>query len=494
MEHASRERLRRSEANLRALWDASPDGIAVVQEDVVVFCNQRLAELLACAKADALGTRLVDLFVDDEIANLAELSSSRAGRLIAGGAERPVACQRVPIDYEGQPAELWSLRDLSERKRLEANLSRAERLASIGMLISGVAHEINNPLAFVLTNLELLATTLRERGDDPELVGAAEDAHDGAQRLGAIVADLKAFQRSDDRISSLEPNALVVQTLRLAEPKVLHRAALRRDLGLVPSVAAPEGRLAQVLLNLVLNAVQAMPAERAPAQNRVDVRTYATATHVCFAVADNGVGIPEDKRKHIFDPFYTTRRSSGGTGLGLAICDGIVQQLGGYIEVTSELGRGSTFTVHLPIEGTPSDAPPRSSSSTESPAALLDILIVDDELAVGRALRRALSDFGQIHLVGSGNEAIAHLEDHPETTYDVILSDLVMPDGSGYELLDWLQAERPSWVSRLIFMSGMPHPEQGDVSAIPRVSKPFDIPALRALVTRAGLAGRAARG
>lgn len=494
-ERAAQLRLERSERQLRQLWDMSPDAIAVLHSGRIVFGNPALARLLAMPRHTLVGTVLNDHLAEpiEPLRGVGDDGSVEASITDIRGGVHPIEVRRAEVEVEGRAGELWSIRDLSARRRLEASLARSERLATIGMLVAGVAHEINNPLAFVLSNLDLLRTKLS--GDEElsaswraELAEAADDAHGGAERLASIVADLRTFQQSEDALVRVDVNELVSSTLRLAEPKLAHRAKVRRELGILRPIAANEGRLAQVILNLVLNAAAAMPEERPVAENLVRVRTYLHDGHACIAVDDNGKGMHEEELNRIYDPFYTTRKTEVGTGLGLAICDGIVQQLGGYMTVESTPGEGTTFVVHIPCDGPVSErAPERPVSEPNRP---IRILVVDDEPPVARALRRVLAKYGRVELVHSGNEAIAHLsEGAPE--YDVILSDLVMADGSGRELLEWLTTHRPLLVRRLVFISGMAHP--GDVlpagNQVPHLGKPFDNEELRRMVFRVAARG-----
>jgi signal transduction histidine kinase len=224
----------------------------------------------------------------------------------------------------------------------------------VGTLAAGVAHEINNPLAFVLSNLgfleeecQLLAKDLpRERLHEMEDV--LRETRQGAERVRAIVRDLRTLSRDEgEHLSEVDVGGVVESSLGLVRNELRHRARLVKELEPVPRVRASEGRLGQVLLNLLINAVQALPSG-APGRNEVRVRVRSIAERVIIEVQDTGCGIAPDIRDHIFDPFFTTKPVGMGTGLGLSICHGIVTGLGGELTVESELGQGSTFRISLP--------------------------------------------------------------------------------------------------------------------------------------------------
>ncbi|MDB4929335.1 MAG: sensor histidine kinase, partial [Myxococcaceae bacterium] len=272
-------------------------------------------------------------------------------------------------------------RALAERRQFEARLAQTDRLVAVGTMSAGVAHEINNPLAFVLSNVEyaageipsvidameqrearlvdrfglLAVAELSDATHDRtarrlrELGEALEDARQGAERVRVIVRDLKTFSRpSTDAAELVDLQAVMESTLNLAFHEIRHRARLVRDYGPTPLVLANPSRLGQVFLNLLLNAAQAIPLGSAE-QNAVGVVTRTgDGGEAVVEVSDTGAGISTGDQRSIFDPFFTTKPVGGGTGLGLSICHGIVSALGGTIEVESALGRGSTFRVTIP--------------------------------------------------------------------------------------------------------------------------------------------------
>jgi signal transduction histidine kinase len=248
--------------------------------------------------------------------------------------------------------------DSAERSRQrQARQAQLERLASLGMLAAGVAHELNNPLAYVMLNLGFLDEELKklQPTPEPDLLQALAEALEGAERIRRIVADLKLLSHPGlDEEDDVDVNELIESALGVTGNRITACANLIRDLDEVPPVRVSPPRLAQVFINLLVNAAQAIdPGE--PAKNAVTIRTRRIDDHVVISITDTGCGIPARDQWRIFDPFYTTKQRGEGTGLGLAMCLGIVTGYGGRITVDSEPGAGTTFSVLLPAAGpTPS--------------------------------------------------------------------------------------------------------------------------------------------
>ncbi len=263
----------------------------------------------------------------------------------------------VPGSDDESPRVAVMVRDLSERMRLQTQLLEAEWLVSVGLLAAGVAHEINNPLAYSLLNLERIQRGLRDlaRSEDQpaiaELVDAVGVSLEGCRRVQTIVQDLRRFSASgrDDEVRGpIDVRRVLDFAIDMVAPQVRDRAQVVRAFGDVPLVIANEGPLSQVFLNLIVNAAQAIP-EGEPERNEVRVVTYTDDDgRAIVEVHDTGQGISPSVLPHIFDPFYTTRAPGVGTGLGLAICQRIATSLGGSLGVQTDVGRGSVFRCVLP--------------------------------------------------------------------------------------------------------------------------------------------------
>jgi len=365
------------------------------------------------------------------------------------------------------------VREISERERLEARarsearvrdlerqLFHSERLTTVGRLAAGIAHEINNPLAYVTANLEVVAESLggllAQRSPDThsELRAAIGDAREGAERVRKIVRGLRSFSRSaeEKRVPIALPDVLSA-AIRLTSNEVKHRALLVRELGDTPLVLADDGRLTQVFINLLVNAAHAIPEGHSDA-NRITVRTRSDAeARAVVEIADTGTGMPPDVLARAFDPFFTTKEVGEGTGLGLSICHGIISGLGGHIAIDSAPGRGCVVRVVLPPA--PADAAPRATTAPIAPATASGrprVMIVDDDVRVARAFERVLRRDYELTLASCGADALAAIA--AGTWYDAIVTDVMMPNMTGLELFDRIESLAPEQAARVIFLTG----------------------------------------
>ncbi len=402
----------------------------------------------------------------------------------------------VLLDFDGEPTHVVLAHDVTERRALFSRLAVADRMLSVGTLAAGVAHEINNPLAYVSTNLQILAAELPKllhgrapvRFSHDELEAVLADAVEGAHRVSAIVRDLRTLARSDDNeIGPVDVIHVLASSIKMTHNEIRHRARIVQAYAEVPPVYANASRLGQVFLNLLVNAAHAIEDGRAEL-NEVRVRVTADQASAYIEIEDTGVGIPASVLPRIFDPFFTTKPAGLGVGLGLSICDRIVESFGGTITVTSKLGFGSTFRVTLPI------ATPVQLIAAEEPSMPVQprsrILMVDDEPAVGRSIRLLLAPDHDVINVTRAADALARIEAGEH--FDLILCDVMMPEMSGIELYEQLQARFPAFTQRIVFMTGgafsAPAREALEQLGAPRLEKPFSETALRqalALVTPA---------
>ena len=378
------------------------------------------------------------------------------------------------------------------RRHAAEALILADRMASVGTLAAGVAHELNNPLAFVLTNLKLIREALPPSPPEgPSEFGLAhshlEDAIEGAQRMANIVRDLKAFSRGPDEATTvIDIREVIRSAIRLSWNDLRHRARLEESFEDVPNVQAPRSRIGQVVLNLLINASQALPAHRAHV-NRIDLRTYTDDVGwAVLEVSDNGPGIAAEHTAHIFDPFFTTKSSSEGTGLGLAICRSIVEHAGGQI-ATAPVPQGTCFRVRLPPTDQPVSRKPES-HPVAAPARRGRVVIIDDERILGRSLARILSKH-DVAVFDQAPGALAYLAMVKDADVDVILCDLMMPHMSGMELYDLLRERRPELATKMVFMTGgafTPRAQKFiEDAGRPVLEKPFEVSHVRGLVNDA---------
>jgi nitrogen-specific signal transduction histidine kinase/CheY-like chemotaxis protein len=352
------------------------------------------------------------------------------------------------------------VRDLSER------LSHADKLASLGQMSAGIAHEINNPVAYVLANLTALSDLLDdlETGELSEaasqaLTGAreiVEDCAHGMERIRRISADLKKFARLEESTHTrVDVNAVVESACQMAEHEVRHRARLMVSLGKIPPVMGDPGKLTQVVLNLLINAAQAIDGGDAQ-DHRVRVETLCEEDHVIIRVSDTGRGIPEQHRTRIFEPFFTTK-ADGGTGLGLWLVQDLVRRHDGEIVVSSTEGKGATFDVRLKAHDVVSrSVRPEVLNAPQSASMPLPkrarVLLIDDDPALRRALKRMLSAHHEVVEGDGGEGGIDALASGQN--FDAVLCDLMMPDTDGVAVYDYLAAHRPEMLPKLAFLSG----------------------------------------
>ena len=501
---ATSQALRESEKRFRDLVDGAPDGVAILRGPVVMFLNGRAAKLLGLASAAQGMGRLITDFLHPEdreraatrIRRLLErggLDERAEYRSIDGrGEEHTVEISSIPIEYQGGPAVLAFARDVTERKRMEIKLLEADRLTALGVLSAGVAHEINNPLAYVLLNLEYLKRELPKAAADPARIEAlmvrVQDACHGADRVASIVRDLRTFARGEETARqpvSLE--SVIEAAVNIAYPEIRTRARLERRYQTVPAVDGNAGRLEQVFLNLLLNAAQAFSTDSGEAENSIRVSLRSQGDQVVAEVADDGPGILPELLGRIFDPFFTTKPVGVGTGLGLPICRGIVQTHGGEITVDSKPGQGATFTLTFPASKLSPIVPRKSDRTPLDATAARErgrVLVVDDESVVAHTLKVLLQGEHDLVVAQSGAEALELLGKEPEAGgYDAILCDLMMPGMTGMELFEVLRREHPTLARRVVFMTGGVSMLRVSefLESVPnaKFEKPFDIAELR---------------
>ncbi len=377
------------------------------------------------------------------------------------------------------PAVARELREAevrAERRKMQEQLLLSDRLASLGMLAAGVAHEINNPLSALMLNLQLALQSAESRvadgGEDAQML---QDAIQCARHIRDIIRDIKVFSRPDDQQNGpVELHRVLDSSLRMAQNHVQHRARLVKDYGDVPAVQGSEARLAQVFLNLIINAAQAIPEGRSDAHEIRVVTRREVGDTVRVEIHDTGTGIPEELLERIFEPFFTTKPVGMGTGLGLSICRRLVAEMGGSLGVESTPGQGSMFWLRLrkaaPVRLERKRPEPR-------PAPRLRVLLIDDEAAVARSLQRHLSRHYEVTALTGAREALALIASGHR--FDAILCDVMMPEMSGPQFHVELERLVPEQARRVTFMTGGAFSEEAraflGVAHMPLLEKPLDL-------------------
>jgi PAS domain S-box-containing protein len=474
LETRLRERERWFSTTLRSIGDAV---LCTDLDGAVSFMNPRAEALTGWSFAEAVGRRIDQVLqlrheATRQVAEppLEEALRDRVTKLLPNGIllldkrgnERPVDDSLAPIvDEEKVLGAVLVFRDLSEKRALQRRLEFADRLAALGTMAAGVAHEVNNPLAVITANLALLAQQL-ERGPalPTEAAEAAmvqdilRDTSSAAERLRRIVADLRLFTRpAEDAVGPSDLHRALSWALQSTAHEFRHRARVIAEIGELPPVHGAEVRLSQVFINLLVNAAHAIPPGHAQDNEVRVVGSTDAAGRAVVEIRDSGAGIPADILGRIFDPFFTTKAPGMGTGLGLSVCHGIVTSLGGEISVKSELGKGSVFRVVLPSaagESPTGEALEREPASR--PARRARVLVIDDEPLVRKTIERSLLDQHDVVCAASATEAVARIE--AGERFDLVLCDLMMPEMTGMAVEARLRETAPGMARRMAFLSG----------------------------------------
>ena len=354
--------LRRSEQRFRQLIETAPDAIGVHRGGRIVYANPALVALCGRPLDDLVDRELGELVhASDREALLEQLGSGTGHGVQHGPLEyrivRPdgsivsVETVSIPLEYDGSPATLGFTRDTTERKLLQAQLAFGDRMASLGTLAAGVAHEINNPLAYAALNLASLGRELARQAS-PAVSTSVEPLlaalRDGLARVATIVRDLQGLSTPNSiERCPVEVDEVLESALNLAMHAIRGRARIVRCYATVPSIKTDPTRVGQILLNLLLNAAQAFETVNEE-RNLITLGVFhSNGQSVAVSVADNGPGIEKQHLDRVFDPFFTTK--DGGMGLGLAICRAVADSLRGTLAVQSEPGKGTIFTLELPV-------------------------------------------------------------------------------------------------------------------------------------------------
>jgi PAS domain S-box-containing protein len=469
-------------SEFRAVLAAVPEAVAVLRDGKLYFVNNSFLALVGRSESAIIGQAYIELiYHDDRPAFLAQH-------------ERGVVCARFVRDdgsvrfaeistagvlsFEGKPAMILLARDITEQRIAQEQLTRAERLSALGSLAAGVAHEINNPLSYVLLNLRSLE-------DDHELSTrtrrALDNALDGASRIQQIAQELRSFC-GPEVAGAPEPvdvTKAASSAINIAQNQIRHRALLERALEEDLHVMAREGKLVQVLVNLLINAAQAIP-EHNGQRHVISVRSYSVSDSLAkIEIIDSGIGIAPEVLPHVFEPFSTTKRRGEGSGLGLAISKRIIEELGGRIHIHSELGHGCRVTLELVRTNrdavTAKYLRPIANDERDLSHSKLQLLVIDDEVSIARTLRDILNEYAVTVAVS----AVEALELIATRSFDAVLCDLMMPEITGPDLYRIACRERAELTSRFVFMTGGAFTDQArdflERTRCPILSKPFTV-------------------
>jgi PAS domain S-box-containing protein len=462
----------RSEERFRRLFDSNTIGIAIADlNGNTVEANDAYLAMLGVTREELLAGRVHwDELTPEEHRGRDQVAVEELQRTgIAAPWEKEFLRKdgtRVPVLIgvamlkASEGSVLAYVVDLTERRRLEGQFLQAQKMEAVGQLAGGVAHDFNNLLTVILGYADLLASKLEPGSHKLEEL---DEIRTAAERAASLTRQLLAFSRQQ----VLERKVLDVNHLVAGTEKMLHRL-IGEDVALVTAfspalhrVYADAGQLEQVIMNLAVNARDAMPrgGKLTIETANVDLDdTYARrhttvrpGSYAMIAVSDTGAGMSDETLAHMFEPFFTTKERGKGTGLGLATVYGIVKQSGGSVWVYSEVGKGTTFKIYLPVveEGVavePTPAEPVSLAGSET------VLLVEDEKSVRALSRSILERYGYTVLeAGSGKEGLEVARQFPLPIH-LVLTDVVMPEMGGTDLASQLETLRPG--VRVLYMSG----------------------------------------
>ncbi len=372
----------------------------------------------------------------------------------AGDARYMVNIIRDVSETVAREAELE--RSYTSLKETQAKLAHADRLALIGQIAAGVAHEINNPAAYISANLDTLEHELERLTLDARrraaLLEIVRESQSGVSRITSITRELRGFSRmSQDAIDEIDLNDVVQAACKMTGNEIRHRARLELRLNPLPHITGHADRLTQVITNLLLNATQSI-REGEASLNRILVETQVVDKQIQVSISDTGCGISATHIPHLFEPFFTTKGSGEGTGLGLALCADIVHRHGGEISVDSAKGKGARFTLIFPTDTGLRRTDGQHSRPPAGAPRRLRLLIIDDEPLLLRAYERMLGRDHDVEVALGGEQGLRVLRARRD--FDLILCDLMMPDCDGPAVYQALSQEAPELLERLQFCSG----------------------------------------
>jgi PAS domain S-box-containing protein len=452
--------LERSEIRYTQLVESASDAIFTADASGrLTAVNRSLEEATGKGREQLIGLSVISLIDPRDQADAQTgLRAALAGEFPrvqlrytnAAGEVRHCSLTVTPLTEGGTVTGMLGIvRDVTDERRLTEQLVQQEKLAAVGQLVSGVAHELNNPLASVMAFAQLLLAAPPDTAPDREAIDAINQE---AKRAAKIVANLLTFARQHQPERTIaDLNRVVQDTLELRR-YALRTAQVEIDAHLDPDLPltwADAFQLQQVVLNLLTNAEHALSSW--VGEKRIVVTTAQRGDQLVVSVADSGPGVPPENLSRIFNPFFTTKPVGEGTGLGLSISDGIVREHGGRIRVESRPGRGATFEIELPYASPPASTPTGGSEPAAVVPGTKRLLVVDDEQAIRHAVSIFFRSLGHVvDVAASGAEGLSRARN---ATYDAILLDLRLPDATGDAILRELQKEGRA-PAKVVFVTG----------------------------------------
>lgn len=506
-------RLDETEARASAILDAMPDLVfQLTDEGTFLSIHAPHITPPLVGEHEIVGRRIEDILPPPVAAQLAGAVRRACVQgslevetydLESGGSSRSYEAR---ITAMGPGKVISVVRDVTEQNRQRSRLRLAEKLVSLGRVAAGVAHEVNSPLTFVSLGLEWVNRALRAPGPvraapswAHDVVARVDELRAAVDRIGTLVRDIKSQSRSSPEGNAAEVSAVLADALRMANPIVRYRARTTSQCEASLRVQGDADRIGQVVLNLLINAAEAMPERSdqgatSTATNTIEVRGIATSGgRVAIEVWDNGIGIPHNVLPHLFEPFFTTKQAEQGTGLGLWICHEIVTDLGGTIEVESAPGGGGTTFRLLLKAASPREA--REEKPTQrAPGGIRArrILVIDDEPRISEGLALLLEGHSVDSAI-SGDVGLRKLAD--DQAYDLVLCDINMPGTTGVDVYAAVEQRWPLLARKFAFMTGGTFAPRAraflESSSLPVLEKPFQSGRVEELLATAGRRGGA---
>lgn len=459
--------LRASEARFRSITEAHPVPVLIIglRNNLILYASPGAEDLLGLSQSELVHEYFDRFLTQSEVrheiinamenrldVNLKEVELTRGNNT-----KLDAALSSRRISYQNEDAMVIGLYDLTDRKRAEAQIARqqealqqSEKMAALGGLLAGVAHELNNPLSVVVGQ----ATLLMEGSVEPKVITRAEKIFKAADRCSRIVKSFLALARRKPpehkhvALNEIISSALELLGYQIRTNDVKISLELEKDL---PEIIGDGDQLTQVITNLVLNATQAMDGWKGT--RSISIRSsHDESDHVIIKVVDTGPGVPMDLRTRVFEPFFTTKGNKGGTGVGLALCINIVASHGGNLVLEDTEGGGATFLITIPMAQKAGTTDMAQNPEQVILPPDLKILIVDDEVELAQTLADLLEPEGhQIDMAANGSIALDKLR---KNSFDLVVSDLRMPVMDGPALYEALQKEMPSYLDKIIYVTG----------------------------------------
>ncbi len=453
----------------KSLINNFSEGVCIHKDGIILYVNHVLTKNLKYQSSlELIGCSIYDVMVAPEFVETVKKRSfalSTSEDFVNPLMEFEVLTRNPEIRFfaevtsmsivlDNEKCAIVIFRDVSERKKLQAQTMTADRMIALGHVAAGIGHEINNPLCYVMLNIEMLAESLAAH-DLTNSTKQIATIQKGLGRIKTIISDLKSVSRgtADEVLTNVDVNSVLESVLAITRNDIQTRAILKYSPSVVEPIYIDETRLAQVLLNIIINASQAIQIGMVD-ENLIQVKTYMNSHHqVVIEISDTGTGMSEDVQKRIFEPFFTTKAIGVGTGLGLAICQNIVNQFHGTIELKSMPNVGTVFHIIFPaseevmtMKSNAIDIQPKNKKLKGQ------VLMIDDDADLLEVLEEIVSVNHDSICFTNAQTALEVLKDN--ATYDCIICDLMMPKMSGIEFFSSLKKVAPHYLERIIFLTG----------------------------------------